>query len=132
MKEANVFALFMTRQTIDWIRVRIDDVCEFSEVGVAVCMLDKGVSVPMRFLYSFQPLQKIVRRRQKLKRKTLTSLNTPASPTVAERPIIGAVQSIRMCSQTPPFCEPNMWISSRIILLILGVHARARLGVKSM
>lgn len=41
VKESNIVARFMTRQTIDWIGVRIGDVCEFAEVRVAVFVLDK-------------------------------------------------------------------------------------------
>ena len=57
MKEPNIVAGFVTRETIDWIRIGIGDVCEFAEVGVAVFVQDEGVSVPMRYLYSLQPLK---------------------------------------------------------------------------
>jgi len=41
MKEPNIVTRFVTWKTIDWVEVRIGDVCEFAEVRVAVLMLDK-------------------------------------------------------------------------------------------
>lgn len=57
MKETNIVAAFVTRETIDWIGIGIDDVCEFAEVRISVFVLDKGVSVSVRYLYGFQPLK---------------------------------------------------------------------------
>ena len=59
VKKSNVVAGFVTHQTIDWIGIGIDYVCEFAEVGIAVFVLDKGVSVSVRYLYGFQPLKEL-------------------------------------------------------------------------
>lgn len=41
MKEPNIVTRFVARQAIDWIGVRVGNICEFAEVRVAVFMLDK-------------------------------------------------------------------------------------------
>ena len=57
MKEPNIAARLVTRKTINRIGIGIGDVREFAEVRVAMFVLDEGVSMPMRYLDSFQPLQ---------------------------------------------------------------------------
>jgi hypothetical protein len=47
VKEPDIIAGFVTRKTIDWVRIRVGDICKFAEVRVAVLVLDEGVSVPV-------------------------------------------------------------------------------------
>lgn len=56
MKEPQLWAGFVTRQTIDRIGIRIKVISKFTKVGVTVLMLDQRVLMSVLVLDRLQPL----------------------------------------------------------------------------